>query len=238
MQPPTLSFLFIPTLLCLLLAPLPANAERAAFDVNAPQLLRAVGKLSVPGHDRVDGRRRQRDENCSASLVAPDAILTAWHCLEYYRDLSRDPLFSLPNVPGQEPVAARRISDGGGMMADWALLKLMRPIRSVEPLPVRRYSPSSGELLLAGFARDAGPGAGGEHLTWQGGCRLMAGDLPGTNCRTFRGASGGPVLSGGYIIGVISARDEEQRTLFAPSTVFLSDLRPYIHRADPAAGRP
>ncbi|MDJ0876996.1 MAG: trypsin-like serine protease [Halieaceae bacterium] len=194
-------------------------SEREVFDAQSPQVLQAVGKLTVPGHDRVDGRRRSREENCTASLVAPSTILTAWHCLEYYSDLSRDPQFALPGVMGGDTVAATRIADGGGMEADWALLRLARPIRQVDPLPVTKTAaPDNARLLLAGYARDTGLGNRGEHLTWQANCRLRDREITrvGTDCVTYKGASGGPVLLNGHVVGVISAGDSEERTYFAP----------------------
>lgn len=205
-----------------------ANAtERSAFSADAPQALRAVGKLTVPGHDRVDGNRRHRDENCSASLVGPRTILTAWHCLEYYSDLSRDPVFTLPLVSEQDPVPATRLADGGSMDADWALLRLSRPIRSVEPLPVLSLPAAAHRVLLAGYARDAQLGAGGARLTWQGDCRLveLGPHGVGTDCVTYKGASGGAVLFEGAIVGVISAGDSAETTWFVPSRNFLSPLR-------------
>ncbi|MEM9398113.1 MAG: serine protease, partial [Pseudomonadota bacterium] len=48
-------------------------------------------------------------------------VLSAWHCFEDYRDLSRDILFTTVN--GQS-AKARLVSSGGSMRADWALLKL------------------------------------------------------------------------------------------------------------------
>ncbi len=193
--------------------------QRAVFDAGSPQLLQAVGKLTVPGHDRVDGRRRSREENCTASLVAPSTILTAWHCLEYYSDLSRDPQFSLPAVMGEVSVAATRLADGGGMDADWALMRLARPIRQVNPLPVAAPpAASDARLLIAGYARDSGLGAGGQRLTWQSDCRVEDREASrvGMDCVTYKGASGGPVLVDGRVVGVISAGDGQRRTYFAP----------------------
>ena len=200
--------------------------DRAAFSADAPQQLRAVGKLTVPGSDRVDGERRHRDENCSAALVAPRTILTAWHCLEHYDDLSKDPLFSLPLVPGHPEIPARRLADGGGMDADWALLRLARPIREVEPLDVVHLV-AGGEVLLAGYARDDELGRGGDRLTWQSGCRLLDSSSRGmaTDCVTYKGASGGVVMTGGGIVGVISAGDSDAQTWFAPSSGFIGPLR-------------
>lgn len=225
MRPPILTTLSLFLALAACLAGTALSAERSVFSAQAPQLLLAVGKLTVPGHDRVDGRRRQRDENCTASLVSPDTILTAWHCLEFYRDLSRDPVFSLPYVPGQVPVAARRISDGGDMRADWALLKLAQPILTVSPLPVASYRRDIPRVLLAGYARDEGLGAGGDRLTWQSDCQVLSGRATGTSCITYKGASGGPVIADGHIVGVISAGDSTAQTLFAPSTLFIATVR-------------
>lgn len=215
----------VPAILALCCAPLTAGGERTAFSAAAPQQLRAVGKLTVPGSDRVAGERRHRDENCSAALVAPRTILTAWHCLEYYNDLSREPLFSLPHAPGQQPVPARRLADGGGMDADWALLRLAQPITDIAPLAVVPLA--GGQVLVAGYARDDELGRGGATLTWQAGCRLVDTGPRGvaTDCVTYKGASGGVVMSGGGIVGVISAGDGTAQTWFAPSSGFIDPLR-------------
>lgn len=206
------------------------TTERTAFSSAAPQQLRAVGKLTVPGFDRIDGRRRARDENCSASLVGPSTILTAWHCLEYYSDLSREPVFSLPLVAGQVPVAASRLADGGGMHADWALLRLSRPVRSIQPLPVLSLPATTTSVLLAGYARDTQLGAGGEQLTWQADCRLVDSGPRGvgTDCVTYKGASGGAVLFEDGIVGVISAGDSAETTWFVPSRDFLNLFRIHV----------
>ncbi len=219
-------------LLSLLLAGSCAHAgERAVFSTQADQRLLAVGKLTVPGYDRVDGERLYREENCTASLVAPSTILTAWHCLEHYRDLSRDPVFTLPLVPGQGAIVARRVADGGGMEADWALLRLARPVEDVEPLPVVAFPGAGSELLLAGYARDEGLCGGGEKLTWQAGCTVadISRQRVSTNCVTYKGASGGAVLSVDGVVGVISAGDSTAQTWFYPSGGFITRLRAFSH---------
>jgi hypothetical protein len=219
-------------LTAVLIAVAPASSGRSAFTAESPDWLRAVGKLTVPGQELVDGERRSREENCSATLVGPATILTAWHCLEYYRDLSHDPMFSLPNVPQQKPLPARRLADGGGMHADWALLRLQKPVRSVVPIAIIQYPVTSSPVsfLLAGFARDAGPGNGGQALTWEQDCRQIVneGYRVGVDCVTHRGASGGPILAQGKLVGVVSAGDRETTTYFAPSSLFIASYR--LHR--------
>ena len=90
-------------LLLLLSAPFAATAEqRIAYSPDSPVWLQAVGKLRVPGSQLKDGRRKHRLEDCSATLIAAtpasreaDVVITAWHCLEFYNDLSRPILFTL-----------------------------------------------------------------------------------------------------------------------------------------------
>ncbi len=216
------------------------SSRRQVYSADAPIALRAVGKLTVPGHDFIEGRTRQRDENCSATLVTRQLILTAWHCLEFYQDLSQDPIFSLPLIPGQKDVAALPAISGGSMEADWALLRLVRPIRSVTPLRIDSRSASaikaSGEsITLAGYARDQHMGAGGKELTWQSSCTIKdtdedstqnaRGGQSSTDCVTYKGASGGPVIIDNRVVGVISQGDSEQRTFFVPSERYFKAFR-------------
>lgn len=183
----------------------------------------------MPGHRLVEGERLHLQEDCSATLVAPRTILSAWHCLENYRDFSRDILFTLPASSGQPVLRARRLADGGGMRADWSLLRLERPIRDVEPLAVSAAAVATlaGELSLAGYSGDEALGAGGEQLSWQAACDITAneGYRVATNCLAFKGASGGPVYKGGAVIGVVSAGDSIGITYFAPSAGFISAVR-------------
>ena len=222
------------TLACLLVVYSVAaeSAGRVAYAPPAPDWLLAVGRLTVPGWDTVDGEHRHRDENCSASLIGPETIVTAWHCFEFYNDLSRDPVFTLPNAPQTARVVARRVAQGGSMSADWALLRLQQPILHVKPISVARYDAAldDAQLALAGFARDDRLGQGGRVLTWEAECRQTRHERfrVGTDCITFKGASGGAVVSRGQLIGVISAGDGAAVTYFVPSNLFMLNLR--LHR--------
>ncbi len=207
-----------------------ATAEpRQTVDANSPTWLRAVGKLTVPGHRLVEGERLHLREDCSATLVAPQTILSAWHCLENYRDLSREIQFSLVNSNGLTTLRATRLASGGGMTADWSLLRLERPLRGVKPVPVSAATSATlqGQLSMGGYSGDVDVGAGGERLTWQANCRITAneGYRVASDCLAYKGASGGPAIKDGEIIGVVSAGDSEGITYFAPSAGFISAVR-------------
>jgi len=202
---------------------------RQTVDASSPAWLQSVGRLTVPGHRTVQGEQLHLQEDCSATLIAPRTILSAWHCLENYRDLSRDIIFTLSHPSGEYQLRARRLADGGGMSADWSLLRLERPLPRVETVPVSTQATGSleGELSLAGYSGDPELGAGGEQLTWQADCRITANEWyrVATNCLAFKGASGGPAVKDGAIIGVVSAGDSQGITYFAPSAGFISAVR-------------
>ena len=120
------------TLLCALLLSIasisapPAVATesdtREVFGPGSPAWLRAVGRLQVPASRYWDGRTEHHLEDCSATLVSvpgrrsANTVVTAWHCLEFYRDLSRPINFSAQDGDGQwHSRQAYRLADGGGM---------------------------------------------------------------------------------------------------------------------------
>jgi hypothetical protein len=215
---------------------------RQAYSDDSPGWLRAVGRLSVPGSRIDDGRRSHRLEDCSATLVAPEAsdradtIVTAWHCLEYYNDLSRPITFTLlPGRRGELTREAYRLGDGGGMHADWAILRLYRPVpaEAVAPLSVAVDSVDLAlPVIMAGYSRDDGLGEGGRRLTFDPACRITV-QTPArsdTDCRAHKGASGGAVIQVSregvpHFSGVISSGDGESTSIFVPVTLFQAALR-------------
>lgn len=118
------------------------------------------------------------------------------------------------------------------MSADWALLRLEQPILGVKPIPVAAYNagPNDSRLALAGYARDEQLGRRGQTLTWEAECLQTTQERVrvGIDCVTFKGASGGPVVAEGRLIGVISAGDGAAVTYFVPSNLFMLNLR--LHR--------
>jgi hypothetical protein len=230
-----------------------APAEsREVFGLDAPRWLLAVGKLQVPGNRFRDGRRTHLLEDCSATLLSgspgskADIIVTAWHCLADYRDVSKAITFTLPPREGDEQEQVRqayRLADGGGMHADWAILRLYHPItdRALGPLGVHpgRADPDQA-IIMAGYSRDSGMGKYGDRLTFDPACRIT-GQFERTsdsNCQAHKGASGGPVVqlsdSGrAQLSGVISTGDGAGYSTFVPVEVFRHAIIRYLGRAQP-----
>lgn len=224
--------------------PLRAEDRRLIWDGSHPAWLAAVGRLEVPSLRHDGGERRHYIENCSATLIGrpgqrvAQTVVTAWHCLEGYRDLSRDIRFILPGEgTALGALVAYPLSSGGSMADDWAILRLARkvPVEHVAPLQAVTLAgavqSSTSSLAMAGYSRDDGRGAGGDRLTYDPGCHIRAAidkNLE-TDCQAFRGASGGAVVeltpSGEpRYRGVISAGDSETVSRYVPVERFRSEL--------------
>lgn len=222
-----------------------AGDDRQAYSDTSPSWLRAVGVLSVPGIRYRDGRRSHHQEDCSATLLAPHSgqqaniIVTAWHCLENYRDLSRSILFTLPQASsGGITREARRLADGGGIHADWAILRLSEPVSTeyIRALSVRPEGVDpQRHITTAGYSRDAGLGMSGERLTYDANCDIThrQSTLIGSDCRAHKGASGGAVVQlsddgEAQLSGVISQGDGAGVLLFVPIDGFSAALDRYL----------
>lgn len=148
--------------------------------------------------------------------------------------------FSLPHFSPHPVVRqARRLADGGGMAADWAILELVEPV-AVSPVTALAIDVGPGKpeaaLVMAGYSRDAGLGRSGEALTYHQDCHAL-GENRGytlTNCQAYKGASGGPVVrySGEgipYLAGVISEGNGEDTSTYVPVTRFRASLQRFLH---------
>jgi len=222
---------------------LAAEDPRRVFGPDAPDWLRAVGKLEVAGLRYNEGHASHQRENCSATLVgsgrdkSANTAITAWHCLENYRDLSQPITLRLHSARGGTITReARRVADGGGMYADWAVLKLSPAVAREDVVPLDlhpgRAEPSQ-PIIMAGYSADAGLGAGGEALTYDADCRItrQAARESESDCRAFKGASGGAVIQldargEARVCGVISRGDSVAASYFVPLERFRSALRP------------
>lgn len=116
----------------------------------------AIGRLDVPSEST----------SCTATLVAPDVIVTAAHCVfPRGKKMPANALHFTPNV-GAQRLPSVRVAEIAGLgisnpdparpestptEVDWAVLRLEAPITNVEPIPVE-------PIALAEIARrnDAG----------------------------------------------------------------------------------
>lgn len=207
---------------------------------NMQRALQTVGRLLVPNVRYENGYARHFDERCSATLVslranAPQSrfILSAWHCVEHYRDLSRTLMFKKPGAAARN---ARIIASGGNMQNDWALLRLDKPLTN--PMFIHdtgmRLQDATPDLVMAGFPRDQ-PEAVSPVLV--SGCTNtgVAGDDLRSSCVIARGASGGAVFAKSdtpdgdlVMVGIISRGDSETVSIYVPVARFRSRLISYL----------
>lgn len=186
-----------------------------------------VGRLLIPAIRYQDGHARHYDERCSGTVVtAPGnthstVVISAWHCLEDYRDLSRPLIFETLDGRRSE---VRLIASGGSMQRDWALLRLAE---AQPALPIAGTGVPS-TVTMVGFPRESTHSAqtqarcsiiGLDGADYRGGCALKP------------GASGGGVFStNGQLkyLGVISRGDGMTQSIFVPVERFHQTLRAHF----------
>ncbi len=217
---------------------------RRANSPSAPSWLNAVGKLNIPSQNSENGRTAHYIEHCSATLISDHAnrsantIITAWHCLENYLDLSREISFTL--FHGDSTVtnhSARQLSSGGNLDLDWAVLRLNKPIPNslVKAMVINRQKNENighSTMTMAGYSRDPGLGQKGEALTYHAGCDSgeKIGQQLSSNCLVYSGASGGPVVISSYrdkkfqhrLAGIISQGNGAGITTYVPDSAFIA----------------
>jgi len=180
---------------------------RELFTQNSPRWLEAVGKLQVPGIKFEQGLQRHHREDCSATLVGragsaqANTIVTAWHCLEFYKDLSKAIVFTLRNGTQQSfSIEARLLADGGSMQADWAVLRLQKSVPS-HKLAALQLKPKSlntfQSITMAGYSNDGKNSEFGQTLSYHSRCNILSPAASGngaSDCIAMKGASGGAVI--------------------------------------------
>ncbi|MFT4521038.1 MAG: hypothetical protein ACI9JM_003449 [Halioglobus sp.] len=233
----------------------------AHTDATSRSWMQAIGTLRVPGSRRVEGRSSHHVEDCSATLVAAtqhqraDTIITAWHCLEHYSDLTKPITFSLRSQSGEIiTVKAKRLADGGSMLADWAVLRLQQAhlFNEFTPISIHRGRANPTQpIIMAGYSREvveekiAASALTAPLIKEAGGtarpfnidpdCNITQQhrNTTDTDCMAQKGASGGPVIqlnkSGkAYYCGIISEGDGEGFSTFVPVTRFRSTINQYL----------
>lgn len=204
----------------LLLALLAACAGAAMAEEPARRLLSAEDAAAYRGVGRVNiaGSRF-----CTGTLIAPDEVLTAAHCLYHPETRQVVPASEIRFVAGLRigtMAAVRRVvravahpdfafegmADPDGVQADLALLRLGAPIPAAAAAAFEAGALGAGALSIVSYARDR-PQAPSREAP----CGVLSrfGDVVALDCAVTYGASGAPVLQGAgddlRVVAVVSA---------------------------------
>ncbi|MDP5070543.1 MAG: serine protease [Congregibacter sp.] len=200
--------------------------------------LASVGRLHIPGQRYNNGYARHYDESCSATLItdrelakSSNLIISAWHCIELYRDLSKPLTFETADGAIR---SASLLHSGGGMHSDWALLRLNSPLPSPAFLGTENHQ-GAKNLLMAGYPRSLSSSP--RVLAIATDCQIIGDDGPDrrSDCVLQKGASGGAVFSvahpGPQYLGVISRGDGESQSIYVPLRRFRDAIRAFLENA-------
>lgn len=158
-----------------------------------PVAFPAVGQITY-------GRNPPGAAICTGTLVAPDLVLTAGHCVSGSAETPMDPAdirFAAGWSDGQATAisAGREVIRSGltGMPGDTALLRLATPVAPGAAVPMRMAEEAGleGRFTTVAYRRDAP-----ERPVVDSGCTLIeaAAPLLGLGCTVVSGNSGAPLL--------------------------------------------
>jgi V8-like Glu-specific endopeptidase len=197
----------------------PAEPARRMLEAEEAGAYRAVGRLNVAG-----------TWFCTATLIAPDVIVTAAHCLFHPLTGARLRDSELRFVAGyriEERAALRRVArtviDPGftfdaratyaGVGADLAVALLTRPVpEAVAPFPTADFDAGAAPLAIVSYGQDR-PHA----PSIEAPCGIVerTGRVAALDCAVTYGASGSPLFQGvgddTRLVGIVSAMGRLRR---------------------------
>jgi len=176
-----------------------------------------VGRVTIEGNAR---------SLCTGTLIAPDTVVTAAHCVTNGETGLPVPFYKLNFVAGWHDGAHAggavasfiRVQEGyaaeagvarpkiAKFAADLAVITLKTPLLGVVPMPVAARSEPEGAVAVLGYQHKRR-----EVLTDYIGCQGAAvdPDFLGLSCAVVSGTSGGPVFEktaqGWALVGVVVA---------------------------------
>lgn len=209
-----ISFLQMRWIVLLLTLSGPAAAESNRPPMMSPE---AHGQWSAIGRVNVTGYNRR--SACSGTLIAPDRVLTAAHCVFRGAQVARasDIRFASGWFRGEVAALGRVAavqtprgwtptsrSNVNTVASDIAILTLTAPLAGIVPLPLS--DGTGGRMRIIGYRWDR-PHALTDHTPCIGTARFAP--ALGLSCAVVSGTSGAPVLtlenSGWAVMGVTSA---------------------------------
>jgi V8-like Glu-specific endopeptidase len=194
-----------------------AMGQNWPISESARQEWQAVGRVTLEGNAR---------SLCTGTLIAPDTVVTAAHCVTNGETGLPVPFYKLNFVAGWHDgehaggavASFVRVRDGfaegagatrpklAQFAADLAVITLKTPLLGVVPMPVAAQSEPKGAVTVLGYQHNRR-----EVLTDYIGCQstAMDPDFLGLSCAVVSGTSGGPVFEktaeGWALVGVVVA---------------------------------
>lgn len=134
-----------------------AQAEELTPAAIWADLNHSVGRCAIT---RDPGQPSETSGHCSCALIAPDAVITAQHCIH------QDYATRSPDAPKRETKIRFRLGAGGPEYGairviargqgedhrpDWITLRLQKPVENGKPIPISLAPAGGDQLAIIGY---------------------------------------------------------------------------------------